>query len=183
MREAGGAHKWPLPPGVEGRAVFSRDGDYRYVLRREWDTTGPICTFVGLNPSTAEAHVDDPTVRKCWRWASAWGYGSMVMLNAFAYRATNPATLLTVADLSGDNEAYLTAIASESDLLVAAWGNSKLVHAYGINECLGALLSKHAKGGVVHALALTRDGSPRHPLYLPNATTPVAWRRRVEAVA
>ena len=175
MRDAGGAHKWPLPPGVEGRAVFSPDGEYRYVLRREWDTTGPICTFVGLNPSTAEHDVDDPTVRKCWRWASEWGYGSMVMLNAFAYRATDPRHLHG-RNVLGDNLAYLRAVAGESDLLIAAWGASSMVD----TEALALMLLRYSKKGEVYHLGLTKNGRPRHPLYLANATTPTLWKQRDE---
>lgn len=182
IRDAGGKHKWPLPPGVEGRAVYSPDGDYRYVLRREWDE-GPIATFVGLNPSTAEAHLDDPTVRKCWRWASSWGYGQMVMLNAFAYRATSPAELDDLEDPIGKhNEAYMTAIASDSDLIVAAWGNGKILKRHDINESLGSFLISKGKSGILHCLGTCKDGSPRHPLYLPTATLPTVWRRRLTVV-
>lgn len=177
-RDAGGKHRWPLLPGVEGRAVFSLDGDHRYVLRREWDVTGPIAVFVGLNPSTAEADVDDPTVRRCQRFASDWHHGSMVMLNIFAYRATSPDALREEGlDLVGDNEAYLAAIASEADLIIAAWGSSKHVDGYDdrtVDILLGGLT------GIVHCLGTTQGGSPRHPLYVPAAQQPVEWQRRSE---
>jgi hypothetical protein len=183
MRDAGGSKRWPLPPGVTGRAVFSGDGEYRYQLRREWNVTGRIAAFVGLNPSTAEGDVDDPTVRKCWRWAHAWGYGSLVMLNAFAYRATDPSMLGTVDDPFGpDNEAHLRAVAAEAQLIVAAWGNSKYVKVFGMEERLTAMLTS-GKTGVIHCLGTCRDGSPRHPLYLPNASEVSIWRMREAAAA
>ena len=183
-RPAGGKHSWPLPDGVQGRAVFSLDGEYRYVLRREWEGGSGVCTFVGLNPSTAKAEADDPTVRKCWRWAREWGYTSMVMLNLFAYRTTSPAALAdSYYPVGYDNDAYLAALAAEADLLIAAWGNSKHVRADARDEEVTALLLEHVESGWIHALALCQDGSPRHPLYLPNATKPIPWRQRKEKAA
>jgi hypothetical protein len=176
IRAAGGKHQWPLPPGVEGRAVFSADGDHRYVLRREWDTEGGVAVFIGLNPSTAEADVDDPTVRKCWTWASEWDFGSMAMLNLYAYRATDPKELRAKRDLLGDNDAYIRAVASESGMVIAAWGNSR--YAKSREAEVVALLLEIRK--TLWCLGTCKDGSPRHPLYLPNDTSPQIWKRRTE---
>jgi len=66
-----------------GSAVFSRDGRYRYALRRVWDDGKPAVLFVGLNPSTADAHRDDATIRRCTRFARDWGFGQLLVGNLF----------------------------------------------------------------------------------------------------
>lgn len=82
-------------------AVISDDGLYRYLLERHWDDTTSSCTFVMLNPSTADALVDDPTIRRCVGFAKSFGCGSLRVVNLYAYRATKPAELWTVDDPVG----------------------------------------------------------------------------------
>src|SRR4051812_29172166 len=65
---------------------------YRYELWRKWDE-GEVCCFIGLNPSTADETTDDATIRKCRKYAKRWGFAGMLMLNVFAFRATNPADM------------------------------------------------------------------------------------------
>lgn len=78
------------PDGTRCSARFSPDRVYRYDLVRDWDTRQQVVAFIGLNPSTADESEDDPTIRRCIRYARDWGYGGIVMLNAFAFRATDP---------------------------------------------------------------------------------------------
>ena len=110
-------------------ALFSRCEKYRYYLWRELETLPKggrhrVCSFVGLNPSTADESIDDPTVRRCIRFAKGWGYTGMYMLNAFAYRATDPREMKKQADPLGPmNRDYLAQMAKVSDLVVVAWGN------------------------------------------------------------
>ena len=75
-------------------AEFSPDKVYRYELWRIWDEALPVCMFIGLNPSTADETVDDPTIRRCINFAKEWGYGQLVMTNLFAFRATKPAEMM-----------------------------------------------------------------------------------------
>ncbi|MBL6813290.1 MAG: DUF1643 domain-containing protein [Luminiphilus sp.] len=145
---------------VKGRAGFSRCGRYRYWLRREWDDTLPQCAFIGLNPSTADAETDDPTLRRCIGFARRWGYGSLLLVNLFGLRATDPATLSKVSDPVGPGtNRWLRRAGTESQLVVAAWGNGGQLFERAKNV---AHLIEHAQ-----CLGLTVQGMPRHPLYCP----------------
>ena len=73
-------------------ANFSRCRQFRYTLWRRWDKTLPPVMMIGLNPSTADAHRNDPTIRRCIGFAKRWGHGGLVMTNLFAFRATYPPT-------------------------------------------------------------------------------------------
>lgn len=157
-------------PGLSERrwATLSRDGIYRYALGRSWDPTGPTAVFVMLNPSTADENEDDPTIRRCRSFAKREGCGTLVVVNLYAYRSTDPVILRLVQDPVGpDNDAELAAQISHPDaaLIVAAWGtrppggpsNRQRRH---VEEV--ALLA----GRELVCLGHTADGSPRHPLYV-----------------
>lgn len=174
-RPAGGSKSWPLPEGVRGRAVFSENGDYRYMLERDWSTPiEPMSTigFIGLNPSTAEATLDDPTVRKCWHWAKREGFNRFWMLNVFAYRATSPAEMRAQSNPVGsENYKWLRTAAVVCDRIVCAWGA-------GVKPENAARVISALRDGQLsrfHCLGLTKDGHPKHPLYLANATEVVEW--------
>lgn len=158
------------PPGPRG-AIFSPDRRYRYALWRVWDRSRPGVTFIGLNPSTADAATDDPTVRRCLAFAERWGAGAVIVLNLFAYRATHPAEMLAALDPIGPrNDAILRRYGRSTPLVVAAWGR----HGGHLDRarCVERLL-----GRTLHALAFTRGGEPRHPLYLRGDLRPRVWRR------
>src|SRR5882724_4976365 len=92
-------------------AVLSDCERYRYALWRRW-AERPAVLFVGLNPSTADALQDDPTIRRCIRFAKAWGYGALYMGNLFAFRATDPRAMKAEADAVGpDNDGWLRQLA------------------------------------------------------------------------
>ena len=147
---------------METSATFSTCGMYRYALRRRW-SPGPSIMFVMLNPSTADAHQDDPTIRRCIGFAQLWGYGSLAVGNLFAFRATFPQKLKRCAEPIGpENDHWLTALASEADTLVAAWGNH--------GRLLGRSLEVSAMLPSLMRLGLTQRGEPKHPLYLPKST-------------
>lgn len=154
------------PPDAEIRshAAISPDGQYRYVLHRRWGV-GPIATFIMLNPSTADGRTDDPTIRRCVGYARRFGCAALTVLNLYAYRATNPRRLRTVADPIGPlNDDHLTRdarIAASAGLpLVAAWG------AHADPARVAAVLALPGMGAL-QALGVTKQGAPRHPLYLP----------------
>ncbi|BDA75123.1 hypothetical protein CAL7716_092890 [Calothrix sp. PCC 7716] len=97
-------------------------GDYRYLLSRKWDASKPKITFVMLNPSTADANQDDPTLRKCINFAQSLGYGSLKVVNLFAYRATKPCELRKVADPVGPKNNYYIQLATRrASLVIVAW--------------------------------------------------------------
>lgn len=154
-------------PGVTLKgATFSPCGLYRYTLRRAWGN-GLIVAFVGLNPSTADAREDDPTIRRCTRFARDWGFDGMVMLNLFALRSTDPHGLLGVDDPVGPgNDAVIAAIAQASAMVVGAWG------AFPLAKSRAADVVELVGGAKFAVLGTTKDGQPRHPLYMPASTRP-----------
>ena len=93
-----------------GSAIFSSCRKYRYILWRRWavDCNANYAMFVGLNPSTADETDDDPTIRRCIRFAKSWGYSGLCMANLFAYRATDPKDMLVATGPVGvENDKYL----------------------------------------------------------------------------
>ena len=160
------------PKVVTGKAGFSRCRRYRYWLRRRWDPLLPPCAFIGLNPSIADAHTDDPTLRRCINFARDWGYGSLLMVNLFAWRATDPRELKKVADPVGARANFwLRRALSEADLVVAAWGNGgRLTYrAHAVASWLEDL----------QCLGVTAQGMPRHPLYCARSAMPMPWHSPV----
>ena len=146
-------------------AIFSPCRGYRYALIRLWDEESPQAMFIGLNPSTADETQDDPTIRRCVRFARDWGCGGLAMLNAYAFRTTNPKEILTVGDPVGPcNDAYLRAFAATTNIIVAAWG----VHCSARRE---EVICK-AINRPIHCLGVTKAGRPKHPLYLRADTLP-----------
>jgi hypothetical protein len=150
-------------------AKFDPTGRYRYSLRRTWDSALPRVAFIMLNPSTADGRADDPTIRRCIGFARRWGYGSLIVVNLFAYRTPSPAVLARASGPVGpDNDRHLRAAWSRSAAIVAAWG----VHGslLGRDLAVMALLARGRKP--LLCLGTTQDGHPRHPLYLPADVQP-----------
>ena len=140
--------------------VFSACRAYRYTLWREWIGGSGYLQMIGLNPSTADEVLDDPTIRRCINFAKSWGFSALCMTNAFAYRATDPHVMKANADPIGpENDRWLVDVAQDAGLIVAAWG----VHGVHRNRQaeLGRLLPAR-----LHCLGTTKDGQPKHPLYL-----------------
>jgi hypothetical protein len=156
-------HPCGWTPPMQRAAAISACGRYRYVLGRRWGA-GDTVAFLMLNPSTADANQDDPTIRRCIGFARSWGYGGLVVANLYAWRATKPADLWKAADPVGpDNDAHLARVAAGCALLVAAWG------AHARTDRIAAVLALVAKApdaGGVFALGTTKTGQPKHPLYL-----------------
>ena len=149
-------------------AFISRCGTYRYALWRRW-APGPQVLFVMLNPSTADQQQDDPTIRRCIGFAASWGYGAVAVGNLFAFRTPSPTLLKRAARPIGRaNDLWLQRLAAESSRMIAGWGNEGSF--LGRDQQVRALLQP------LHALALTQQGQPRHPLYLPAAASPAQWR-------
>ena len=147
-------------------AAFSECGKYRYTLHRVWDAEGPQSAFVCLNPSTADETQDDPTVRRCIQYAMSWGYGGLVMLNLFAFRATDVRVMKMQFDPVGpyNDEAIIDA-AGGCNLVVAAWGNHGNFR--GRDKEASDLWAEPDVYGLddLHCLALNKSRQPAHPLY------------------
>lgn len=151
-------------PAMQRGAVISDDRRYRYVLGRRWAADGPLATFIMLNPSTADAEVDDPTVRRCIAFARSWGMAALHVVNLYAFRATKPADMFAAADPVGpENDRYLT-----SHAMAACTGGMPLIAAWGANARPDRVAHVLRLPGMValQALGVTKDGAPRHPLYL-----------------
>lgn len=136
------------------------NNEYRYTLQRIWDSSKPKIAFIGLNPSVADERIDDNTVRKCINIARRDGYGSMVMLNAYSYRSTDPKALTTQPNAVGThNDHHIAQACRTADKVVVAWGN----HA---TDDRHATLLKVLKGYELWCFAENNNGKPKHPLYV-----------------
>lgn len=153
----------------EGGADFSQCGDHRYLLYRTWDESLPPLVVIGLNPSTATATEDDPTIRRCIRLAKREGLGGLFMCNLFSYRSTDPKKLYDrssfVLTNGGVNRVTIAKVIAKvldsgSGIVVAAWGFHGKLHGEGDR------LLEEFKGRGIMCLGHTVEGCPRHPLYL-----------------
>ncbi|PSB28436.1 DUF1643 domain-containing protein [Stenomitos frigidus] len=155
-------------------AEFDATGCYRYLLWRSWDEQAPRVGFVMLNPSQADATVNDPTIRRCLGFARSWGYGSLDVVNLFAYRTAQPSELRRVNDPIGvENDRYLAALEQRVDHIILAWGNS------GVLQSRDRSVMPLLKGQkAVSCFGLTKLGQPRHPLYVRREVPLSPWSPR-----
>ena len=164
---------------VKSGASFSSCREYRYLLWRRWSWLNDQprwLNVIGLNPSTADESKDDPTIRRCIRFAKDWGYGGVTILNLYAYRATDPRVMRRFLHDGGDiigpeNDAYITRLTKDKDV-VAAWGNhadweraSDVEYILRVNAATLSVLKQNA------------NSSPAHPLYLSAQLRPYPWVR------
>lgn len=149
-------------------AIFSTDRRYRYVLRRRVGLESSTCLFICLNPSTADEVQNDPTVRRCMSFARSWGFGTLVVCNAFAYRATSPRYMMRQEDPVGaENDVQILREAREADLVVLAWGNHG-AHLRRSHTLLHYLYENDIEVEGLWCFGLTQQDEPRHPLYVPS---------------
>ena len=165
--DPGGKVRLPLMAGVSGDATFSTDGKYRQLMRR-W--TGPAfgdryILFIGMNPSTADATVNDPTCAREWTFAQREGYSAMAKANVGDYRATDPKMLLVpgVHAVSDANLPVIRAVAAKADMVVLCHGKLNKALAPAGKALVQAL---EADGIELWCFGTNADGSPKHPLYL-----------------
>lgn len=143
------------------------DGPYRYWLHRLWRRELGCCGFILLNPSKADAKIDDPTLRRCIGFAKRWGFGAITVVNLFALRATNPCQLWEVDDPVGPKtNHYLLREVMGCDRLVVGWGARGRLH----NRDKQVL--RLLKGYELWCFGENKDGTPVHPLYQP-------WARKL----
>lgn len=153
-------------------AVYSDCERYRYMLTRVWNAEGGKVLFVMLNPSTATEFQNDPTVERCERRARALGFGSFRVCNIFAWRDTDPKLMRRAADPVGPaNDAAIRDSCFWAHKIVCAWGS----HGSHLDRGPAVELLMRGTGRALHHLGLTRDGHPRHPLYIGYAVVPTPW--------
>lgn len=159
---------------VEKAAAVSDCGRYRRLLRRVWDRDRPRVLYAMLNPSTADALDDDPTIRSCVRLADANGFGGMEVVNLYDLRATYPDELFSAAvRCTQANPHAIAAASGRCDLAVVAWGSHRSVTGHDVDRLLDALGRR-----LVYCLGTTKSGAPKHPLYLKTGTPYTVWRGR-----
>lgn len=154
-------------------AIISSCGKYRYRLTRDLGMMGEgaVC-FVMLNPSTADAENDDPTIRRCIGYARRFGAARLEVVNIFAYRSTDPGVLSGMSRdtaVGPENDAHILDVVSRSKIVICAWGNH------------GSLFGRAKEvlrliGSVQTPMALkinAKSGEPAHPLYLKGDARPV----------
>ena len=149
-------------------ACLSPCDAYRYTLERTVTkhVEESTCTFVMLNPSTADADLDDPTIRRCMGFAFGWGYDRLIVVNLYAFRATQPADLWKAEDPVGPENAKWLRLATKcAGRVVLAWG------AHGKRNGRGQAAEDAIREGLetwteIGTLGRTKGGEPKHPLYL-----------------
>jgi hypothetical protein len=175
---------------IERKTIFSPCRKYRYTLWREWDWSAQshivlrdlftpkarvsYVQFIGLNPSTADEVQDDPTVRRCICFAKSWGFGSLCMTNAFAFRATDP-KVMKAHEFDSlchiVNVDWIVEIAKDASLVVAAWGKDG--SHVGRDKVIVRAFER--AGIALHCLGTNNDGTPKHPLYLSQTLKPIPF--------
>jgi len=159
-------------------ANFSECERYRYLLWRCWDESLPGCTFIMLNPSTADESASDPTITRCIEFAKLWGFGKIYVVNLFAWRSTDPGAMMVAEDPIGpENDFWITHACLNAPHIVCAWGN----HGGHRNRSLEIMkfieLRKKVEQSMpyltkpspmrAYALKVNKTGQPAHPLYQP----------------
>lgn len=150
-------------------AVLDKDRIYRYMLERQWgDSNDNFINFVLLNPSTADEKIDDPTIKACIKFAQNLKFNGMYITNLFAYRTKSPRKLKESRNpIGNENDKYIKEYAHKSKLVVVAWGN----HGNFLNRN-SEVLKILSEIKPPHCLAITNQGSPKHPLYIKRDTKP-----------
>lgn len=159
------------PPSVRRFATLSDCGKYRYRLGRQWSQAAPVL-FIGLNPSTADADKDDPTVRRMMGFARAMGAGGILIGNLSPYRATNPMYLpwSDPPEIERENLRCIADMATGNTVIVA-WGS----HSHGRNRVAGVMATLGQVDCVPQCFGLTGNGSPKHLLYLRSDLRPMPF--------
>jgi hypothetical protein len=156
---------------IEYGAVFDVSARYRYSLWRIWCAYHPRIVFVLLNPSTADGERSDPTIRRCIGFAQTWKFGSVEVVNLFAYRATDARELLKIDDPVGEeNNYFLMQAVERCSTVVVGWGTRGTL--LGRDNQVMSLLAGRKD---VYCLGITKDGQPRHPLYVKSDIIPVPF--------
>lgn len=157
-------------------AIIDPTGRYRYTLWRTWNRNQPRVAFIMLNPSTADASSNDPTIRRCIAFARAWGYGALEVLNLFAYRTPHPHLLRQAADpIGADNDRHLLAVGQRVQTLIFAWGNQG-----SFQKRQHAVIQLLQPCEHQYCLGKTRLGHPCHPLYLKKTTQLISFQTELE---
>lgn len=158
--------------GIHSLAIYSSCERFRYSLTRSWDAAKPRLLYIMLNPSKATELANDPTIERCQRRATHLGYGAFRVCNLFALRESDPARLRRArAPVGPDNATQLSEAIAWCDDILCAWG----VHGTHRDQNSGVIEQLRGCGKRLLVLGLTKNGHPRHPLYVPYHAELVEW--------
>lgn len=158
---------------MEAGAIFDETHAYRYLLWRRWQASGSTVAFILLNPSTADAQHNDPTIRRCLQFAIDWGFGSMEVVNLFAYRTPHPSHLKAARQPVGpETDRYLLQSVTKASQIIVGWGNWGTL--LDRDQTVLALLQSMP----LCCLGTNRSGQPRHPLYTKRDLQPTHYPYR-----
>lgn len=179
----------PIESTTNKAATLSKCGKMRWNLRRWWHEDSRVC-WVMLNPSTADAEIDDPTLKRCMHFSKAWGYGGLIITNLYPYRSPSPPECrrwaardhkysdLLVRKQLIRNQKEVLAACQTSDIIVAAWGNQPWAAKWSVH-----MLTQIQKNTdkPIYCLGTTQNGNPKHPMArarhrVPNDQQPLIWR-------
>lgn len=167
---------------MKHEAIISECGQYRYLLKRDLGgilNNGKTILFIMLNPSTADAKVDDPTIRRCVGFAKKWGYKTLYVGNLYGLRSSDPKVLLSNTDPVGErNDYYLEWMMEQSDTIVVAWGNNAKEDRIDDFLCL-----KPMDNCDLYCLGMTKNKQPKHPLYISKETKLIEWWGKIQGWA
>jgi hypothetical protein len=152
---------------MKKHAIISQDEKYRYQLSRIWDEEKPKILFLMLNPSIADADVDDPTIRRVVNFAKSWGYGGVFVGNLYAFRSTDPKGLRhTDNPIGEDNTQHIQSLLGLVEKVIYAWGNNQRepVWLYDLVDS-------------PYCIDVSKKGIPKHPLYLKSELQPKLYLR------
>lgn len=167
---------------LQRTASISSCGRYRYHLARWWEFNKPAATFIMLNPSTADAEIDDPTIKRCMEFAKRWGCGGIQVVNLFALRTPSPAEMKRAYAPQGlFNESTILHAARTSAWVMCAWGN----HGSHRGQDKRVMKMLQENGVPTYCLGVTESGQPKHPLsrgkgFIPYDFKPIAYQPRKE---
>jgi hypothetical protein len=179
--DPGGKTRLHMLPGVSGDAEFSKCGRYRHWLVRDWRGGGrrfslddSFALWIGMNPSTAEANIDDPTIRKEMVFTQREKLYCYVKVNVMDFRSTSPDWLRSpgIVPCSDVNRGMIGLFADRAAKIIVCFGRlHRSLRQYG-EAVLDDLKDKE-----LWCLGTNNDGSPKHPLYLSNDTPLVPYSR------
>lgn len=174
---------------IRKSATISDDGRFRYDLIRDWTPLGVTPTtavWLLLNPSTADAEEDDPTIRRVVAFTRAWGLTRAAVVNLYAFRATDPvdlrravvrSNLVNLAEevVGPENDRAILRWTTGTEMVVAGWGVNVETILGGLTRVRKVLEILDLAGAVPLALKTSKTGHPGHPLYLPRTAIPYGW--------
>jgi len=168
------------------RRFSKTDGKNRYVLGvcRIWNKIYSFLSvfgvkiprikslvFFGINPSTATAEKDDPTIIKIKKISEKNNYRSWIMLNIYPTIESNPDNLPREINevVHKKNIKYIKKYIDDDTTIVAAWGDAidDKEHPY-LKDCLKEIVNEiNGINKRWYSIGeLTKKGNPRHPLYV-----------------